>query len=154
MRPPAQEWHEGMSERDNRREDLEPGDEEFEDELEAGPEEEEELEEIEEERPSRRGRHDEEAPHRGSLRESHERVHVDDRPSAIFAILAALALLGALAIGLVANWVPAPAVPTLTPLIVPTVQAQSAAPSATLTPTVAPTATPTAAPSVSAAATN
>jgi hypothetical protein len=92
----------------------------------------------------------------GSVRESHERVHIDDRPSAIYAILCAGALLGVLAVAWLSSVVPAAAVPTLAPLVVPTAQATPVSsasivvtPSATAAPTAtpAPTASPSAAPS-------
>jgi len=148
-----------MSERDQDRDrklgpnDLEPGEDEFDDELEGGPQEEEAPEELEAEsretEPSRRrfglGRHEEpEETGRhagGSVRESHERVHIDDRLSAAFVIIAAGALLAVLAIGLVGNWIPQPSVPTLAPLVVPTAQvAPSASPAASVTSTAAPSA--------------
>ncbi len=89
----------------------------------------------------------------GSVRETHERVHIDDRPSAIYAIVCAGALLGVLALTWLGSIVPPAAVPTLTPLVVPTSQATpvtsasasaSAAPTITLAPTASPTAIPTA----------
>jgi hypothetical protein len=82
----------------------------------------------------------------GSLRESHERVHIDDRLSAVFAILAAIALLAVLILPFVGSYLPAPAQPTLTPLAVPTFNGTQA-PAASAT--VAPTATPAASPSAS-----
>jgi hypothetical protein len=133
-----------MSDSDqDRKLDLEPGEEEF-DELEGAPEEEEEFEaesrEAEQEhRRSGRGHHDEGAGHGrhgGSVRESHERVHIDDRLSAAYALLVAIVLIGALAVALAGNWVPEPSVPTLAPLVVPTAQ-------------VAPSPSPTVAPSAS-----
>jgi hypothetical protein len=73
----------------------------------------------------------EERPHAGSVRESHERVHIDDRASAVFALLCAGLLIGVLALSWVGGMLPKPAVPTLPPLPVPTYQASSsAAPSA------------------------
>lgn len=80
----------------------------------------------------------------GSLRESHERVHIDDRVSAIFAILAAVALLGVLILPWLGSYLPAPAAPTLTPLAIQTFNGTQA-PAATAT--VVPTATPAASPS-------
>ena len=156
-----------MSERDQDRDrklgsdDLEPGEDEFDEELEGDEEEEEAPEEFEAEAPEpepapRRGRREEAAePARratGSVRESHERVHVDDRLSAAFVIFAAVVLVGALALALAGNFVPEPPVPTLTPLVVPTAQfTATPSPAATVTaaPTPAPTATPSAAPSAS-----
>jgi hypothetical protein len=131
-----------MSERDRDRnlDDLEPGEEEFDDELENGPEEEEAAEEFEPEAKEAAGgrrrfagaRHEADAPARraqGSVRGSHERVHIDDRASIVFAILAAGSLIAVLVLGLVGNWIPQPSVPTLAPLVVPTSQVQ-ASPSA------------------------
>ncbi len=82
----------------------------------------------------------------GSLRESHERVHIDDRLSAVFAILAAVVLLGVLILPWLGSYLPAPSAPTLTPLAVPTFNGTQP-PAAT--PTVVPTATPAASPSAS-----
>jgi|ERR1035437_1350647 hypothetical protein len=73
----------------------------------------------------------EDRPHAGSVRESHERVHIDDRPSAIFALLCAGLLIGVLALSWVGGMLPKPVGPALSPLVVPTAQASSsAAPSA------------------------
>jgi hypothetical protein len=92
----------------------------------------------------------------GSVRESHERVHVDDRASAIYALIAAFALIGILAIAFVGNFVPQAVAPSLPPLVVPTGQptpspaassSASLAPSASTTP--APTPSPSAVPSAS-----
>lgn len=72
-----------------------------------------------------------ERPHAGSVRESHERVHIDDRPSAIFALLCAGLLIGVLAFAWIGGVLPKSAGPTIGPLVVPTYQASSsAAPSA------------------------
>jgi hypothetical protein len=89
----------------------------------------------------------------GSVREAHERVHVDDRLSAAFALLCAVALLGVLLLPWLGSYLPAPAAPTLAPLVVPTFNATpvpsgaaslapsaSAAPVATPTPAASPTA--------------
>jgi hypothetical protein len=87
----------------------------------------------------------------GSLRDSHERVRIDDRPSAIYALLCAAALIGVLAVAWVSGVVPQAAGPSLKPLVVPTAQATpSSAASATIS--AAPTATATAAPTASASA--
>ena len=97
---------------------------------------------------------DGEKQHIGSVRESHERVKIDDKPSAIFALVCAAALIGVLVIAWLGTNLPAAAGPTLTPLTVPTAQpTASTAASATVavTATPAPTATPTAAPSASPA---
>src|ERR1035437_2550686 len=73
----------------------------------------------------------EERPHAGSVRESHERVHIDDRASAVFALLCAGVLIGLLAFSWLGGMLPKPVGPTLAPLVVPTAQASSsAAPSA------------------------
>jgi hypothetical protein len=73
----------------------------------------------------------EERHHAGSVRESHERIHIDDRPSAIFALLCAGLLIGVLAFAWIGVQVPKAVGPTLAPLVVPTAQAaSSAAPSA------------------------
>jgi hypothetical protein len=86
------------------------------------------------------GRHAEEEADRrqiGSVRESHERVHIDDRPSAIYALLCAGALLGVLAFSWVGGVLPKSVGPTLTPLVVPTSQATvSSSASASLAPSV------------------
>ena len=80
-----------------------------------------------------------ERPHAGSVRESHERVHIDDRPSAIFALLCAGLLIGVLAFAWVGGVLPKPVGPTIGPLVVPTYQASSsAAPSANVSPVVSP----------------
>jgi len=73
----------------------------------------------------------EERPHAGSVRESHERVHIDDRASAVFALVCAGVLIGLLAFSWLGGMLPKPVGPTLAPLVVPTAQASSsAAPSA------------------------
>jgi hypothetical protein len=147
--------------------DEEPG-EEFEESTEAGDEDDREFEAAAAASSGRRfgfGRSREAADdgdkqHIGSVRESHERVKIDDRPSAIFALVCAAALIGVLAISWLGTNMPPAAGPTLTPLSVPTAQATasadasaSAAASATVaaTATPAPSATPTAAPSASPA---
>jgi hypothetical protein len=93
--------------------------------------------------------------HRGSVRESHDRVHIDDRPSALYALICAAALLGVIALSWLGGVIPKSQGPTAPPLVVPTFQATpsagasasvSVAPSiaATPTPTPTPAATPTA----------
>jgi hypothetical protein len=77
----------------------------------------------------------------GSVRETHERIHIDDRPSAIYALLCAGALLGVLLLTWIGGALPPPAVPTLTPLVVPTGQ-PTPTPNASPSVTIAPTATP------------
>jgi hypothetical protein len=82
--------------------------------------------------------HDE-RPHAGSVRESHERVHIDDRASAVFALLCAGILVGALAFAWVGGVLPKSVGPTIAPLVAPTYQASSsAAPSAVVSPVVSP----------------
>ena len=82
--------------------------------------------------------HDEK-PHAGSVRESHERVRIDDRASAVFALLCAGILVGALAFAWVGGVLPKSVGPTIAPLVVPTYQASSsAAPSAVVSPVVSP----------------
>jgi hypothetical protein len=129
-------------------EDL-PADED----LEESPEEFVEAEEEFEEEPltasaeaapaaTARGRRAEQAGARqlGSVREGHERVRVDDRLSALFALFAAALLIGVLILPWAGGFLPAPAEPTLTPLVIPTYDTTTTpAPSAS----VAPTATPT-----------
>ena len=92
----------------------------------------------------------------GSLRDSHERVRIDDRPSAIYALLCAAVLIGVLAVAWLGGVVPQSAGPTLSPLSVPTSQATpssaasaavSATPSATVTAAPSPSASLSAAPS-------
>jgi hypothetical protein len=168
-----------MSDRDKDQEEplelsgLEPGEDEFEETPEEGFEGEGEPGESDEDegRPeavpsSRRrfgfgrgGQVAEESEHKGptgSVRETHERVHVDDRASAIYALLAAAVLLGILALALAGNYVPKPAEASAPPLVVPTFNGTlppsaapsvSVAPSATPTPTPTPVVTPTPAPS-------
>ncbi|MGA3029460.1 MAG: hypothetical protein ABSE58_01810 [Candidatus Limnocylindrales bacterium] len=148
-----------------------PGEEEFEEEPEEAFEGEFEGEALEGEGPEpsatsvthRRftlgrggGRFEEEAEKRqiGSVRGTHERVHIDDRPSTIYALVCAIGLVGVLFLAWVGGVIPQGAGPTLTPLVVPTSQASassSAAPSITVGPSgsLAPTASPTAAPSAS-----
>ena len=81
----------------------------------------------------------------GSVRESHERVHIDDRPSAIYALVCAGALLGVLAFTWVGGAIPQGTGPTLTPLVVPTSQ-PSAATSPAASVSVAPSPSPSASP--------
>ncbi len=148
--------------------EFEPGDDEFEENPEEGFEDEGEPEEPEEDegRPpvgaptgrrfgfGRGGQRAEDSGHRptGSVRESHERVHVDDRASAIYALLAAAVLLGVLAIALAGNYIPQATVPTAPPLVVPTFNGTlppSAGPSASIAPSASPVVSPTPAPSAS-----
>ena len=164
-----------MSDRDQDRDEkltpneFAPGEEEFDEEPEEGFEAEEESEEPGEEsaeeeadreagEPAHRrfgftmGGRGVESHHRpsGSVRESHERVHVDDRASAVYALIAAVALLGILAFALIGNFVPQAVAPSLPPLVVPTAQPTSstgASSSASLAPSASPTPAPSAAPS-------
>jgi len=90
----------------------------------------------------------EDRPHAGSVRESHERVHIDDRASGVFALLCAAALIGVLAFAWIGGVLPKSAGPTLAPLVVPTAQvSSSAAVSASASPVVSPA--PSASPSAS-----
>ena len=73
---------------------------------------------------------EEERPHAGSVRESHERVHIDDRASAVFALVCAGVLIGVLAFSWLGGLLPKSTGPTLAPLVVPTAQASSGAASA------------------------
>ncbi len=146
-----------------------PGDDEFEEEPEeyAETEAEQADREAEEAAPSgerRRfgfghGRHVEtavERPVSGSVREAHERVHVDDRPSAIYALICAAALLGVLAFTWIGGAIPQGTGPTLSPLVVPTSQptpSSSATPTATAVPTASATPTPSATPTATPTAT-
>jgi hypothetical protein len=98
-----------------------------------------------------RNRHADEDRHErhagGSLRESHERVHIDDRPSAIYAIVCAAALLGVILLTWVGGAIPQGTGPTLTPLAVPTAApttSPTAAPSVSVSPSVAPSPSPSA----------
>ena len=142
-----------------------PGDEELDEEFDVGPEEYVETEaeradrEAEESTPSSerrrygfgRGRNEAQEPERhagGSVRDSHERVHVDDRASAIFAIICAGALLGVLVLTWVGGAIPQGTGPTLTPLVVPTSQPTTSA-NASASVSVSPS--PSAVPSVTAA---
>jgi hypothetical protein len=68
------------------------------------------------------GSTDEEKHPIGSVRESHERVHINDAPSAIFALVCAAALIAVLAVAWFGTNLPAPNGPELTRLIVPTAE--------------------------------
>jgi hypothetical protein len=154
---------------------LELGDDEFEENPEEGFEGEGEPEESDEDegRPpvgapsgrrfglGRGGQRTEDSGHRvtGSVRESHERVHVDDRASGIYALLAAAVLIGILAIAFAGNYVPQGAEPTAPPLVVPTFNGTlppSAGPSVSVAPSespVAPSESPVATPTAASSAT-
>lgn len=85
----------------------------------------------------------EERPHAGSVRESHERVHIDDRASAVFALICAGILIGVLAFSWIGGVLPKSVGPALSPLVVPTAQAtSSAAVSASASPVVSPVVSP------------
>ena len=96
-----------------------------------------------------------------SVRGAHaERVHIDDRASAIFALVCALGLVGVMGLSLLIAKMPKAAVPTMAPLQLesfsplPTASGgASVAPTPTVAPTVAPTATPTVAPTATPAPT-
>jgi hypothetical protein len=75
----------------------------------------------------------------GSVRDSHERVHIDDRASAVWALICAGILIGVLALSWAGGMVPKAAVPTLPPLVVPTAQA-TPTPAASVAVSVAPSA--------------
>jgi hypothetical protein len=152
---------------------LEPGEDEFEETPEEGFEGEGEPEESGEDegRPpvgapsgrrfgfGRGGQRTEDSGHQvtGSVRESHERVHVDDRASAFYALFAAAVLLGVLAFAIAGNYIPQPTQPSAPPLpSLPTFSGTlppSAGPSVSIAPSASPVAsptpTPTPAPSVS-----
>ncbi|HEX7490495.1 MAG TPA: hypothetical protein VF337_02190 [Candidatus Limnocylindrales bacterium] len=101
----------------------------------------------------RRGKgEDETGKHQaGSVRTSHERVHIDDRLSAIYALICAGGLIGILVLSYAGGMLPKNVGPTLSPLVVPT-GGPTPTPCITPTPvvTVAPTATPSALPTKSA----
>jgi hypothetical protein len=103
----------------------------------------------------------------GSVRTAHERVHVDDRLSALFALVCAGGLIGVLVVSTAAGFIPKTVIlgPSLAPLVVPTgaptptacvtptpVVTATPAPSASPKPTVSPKPTPALSPSASAAA--
>jgi hypothetical protein len=85
----------------------------------------------------------------GSVRTSHERVHVDDRLSAIYVLVAVGGLIGILVLAWGGGMLPKNSGPTLAPLVVPT---GKPTPTACITPTPVATATPTLAASASASA--
>jgi hypothetical protein len=143
--------------------EFEPGEDEFEENPEEGFEDEGEPEESDEDegRPpvaapsgrrfglGRGGQRAEDSGHRvtGSVRESHERVHIDDRASAIYALFAAAVLLGVLALALAGNYIPQATVATNPPLpSLPTFNGTlppSAGPSVSIAPSTSPVASPT-----------
>ena len=106
--------------------DEEPS-EEFEESNEAGDEDDREFEAAAAASSGRRfgfGRsheagYDGDKQHIGSVRESHERVKIDDKPSAIFALVCAAALIAVLVIAWFGTNLPPAAGPMLTPLTVP-----------------------------------
>jgi len=88
----------------------------------------------------------------GSVRESHERVHINGAPSAIYAVVCAGALIGVLALAWLGGVLPQPATPSYAPLVVPTAKAtvaSSASASASASASIAPSAStsPVASPS-------
>ena len=135
-----------------------PGDDEFEEGEEA------EAEEAQAEEPARAGRRfgfrrgssEEQAAAQqlGSVRTSHERVRIDDRLSAFYALGIAAILIGILVVSTALSLWPANAAP-LPPLNLATYVAPPATPTPTPTPvpTASPTASPTAAPTASPTAT-
>jgi hypothetical protein len=138
-----------------------PGEEEFDEDLEASDEAESGAP-LEPSKPGRRfgfGRSsaEDEVHPQGSVRTSHERVHIDDRASALFALVCAVGLVAILLGSYAAGVWPAGAGPTLPPLNLPTYSAPPATPTPVATPTPAatptPVATPTVAPTVTPAAT-
>ncbi len=124
-----------------------PGDEDFEEEFEGEePEEEARAEEREGGRFGRgrggRGR-EAEQPALGSVRGAHERIKVDDRASAVFAVICAIGLVGILIGAVLAPYVPAiGGQPQLTPLNLQTFFVPTASPGASLSPAPSPTTTP------------
>jgi hypothetical protein len=148
--------------------EFEPGEDEFEENPEEGFEDEGEPEESDEGEgrpavgapPGRRfgfgrgGQRAEDSGHRptGSVRE-HERVHVDDRASAIYALFAAAVLIGILALAFAGNYIPQAAEPSAPPLpSLPTFNGSlppSAGPSVSIAPSASPVVTPTPAPTPS-----
>jgi hypothetical protein len=163
---PVQEWHEGMTDKDLEEQPLEGEelDEETGEELEPESEEEafereEEEREAKEERGGRRfglpfGRKQETEESRkaaalGSVREGHERVHIDDRFSAIYAIVIAVILIGALFAPIVTGMLPKGKAATPAPLVVPTFKA-TPSPSVSPSPSLTVSASPSVAPSASA----
>lgn len=90
----------------------------------------------------------------GSVREGHERVHIDDRFSALYVLFCAAILVIPLVLAWAGPLLPKSAAPTLPTLSVPTFNGPTPSGSASLSPspTVAPTPTPapsTAAPAAS-----
>ena len=147
-----------------------PGEDDFEDEFEGEEEEEEAFEEAREEtsadRRARRAEARAEAERggrrfrlgrgggeveqhaQGSLRTTHERVHVDDRLSALFVLICAVGLVGILLGGFFAQYAPKGSGKPLPTLVLETFQ-PTAVPSVTASPTLAPTASPSASTSAS-----
>jgi hypothetical protein len=100
---------------------------------------------------------DEEDEHpQGSLRTSHERVRIDDRLSAVFALICAAGLIAILAGGYLGQYMPKGAAHTPAPLDLQTFQptaspsgSAAASASASASPTLAPTESPSASASAS-----
>jgi hypothetical protein len=90
-----------------------------------------------------------EAHPQGSVRATHERVHIDDRASALFALVCAVGMIAILVGSFVLSSWPAGPAPTLPPLNLETYSP----PPATPTPVPTPTPVVTVAPSASAAPT-
>ena len=140
--------------------EFEPGDEEFDEEEETPEEAEANAAAVAAGEEPSSGRHigfggrkqqtAEEARNLGSVRGTHERVHIDDRASAFFAILCAIGLLailvGPFAAGVVTGILPSPAPATYAPIQLQTFSALPATPTPVPTPTPAPTPTPVATP--------
>jgi hypothetical protein len=89
----------------------------------------------------------------GSVRATHERVHIDDRASGLFALVCAIGLIAILAGSYVLSVWPAGAAPTLPPLNLQTYSPPPATPTPVPTPTPVATATPVATPTPAATAT-
>ncbi len=131
---------------------LMPGDEDFDEEEYEGEEEPEEAEA--EEREPGRGRRffrrgekapAEEQPALGSVRGAHERVRVDDRASAVFAIVCAIGLVGILVAAVLSPYLPSigPGPAPLPTLNLETFFVPTTSPGASLSPAPSPTVTPT-----------
>jgi hypothetical protein len=136
-----------------------PGEDEFDEDIEASDEAEAGVP-IEPSKPGRRfgfGRSSAEieAHPQGSVRATHERVHIDDRASGLFALVCAVGMLAILVGSFALSAWPAGAAPTLPPLILETYSPPPATPTPVPTPTPVATPTPvvTVAPSASAAPT-
>lgn len=135
-----------------------PGEEEFDNDLEASDE----AEAGAPMEPSKPGRQfgfrrssaeaEAEVHPQGSVRATHERVHIDDRASGLFALVCAVGLVAILAGSYVVSVWPAGAVPTLPPLNLETYSPPPATPTPVPTPTPVATPTPAATPTASVTA--